>query len=339
MYRHCIYCSADLGANDAVEAFPVGRTLAFDVAKGRLWAVCGKCARWNLSPVEERWEPVEEAERLFRDTRLRVQSENIGLARLRDGTRLIRVGAALQGELAAWRYGDQLVKRRRRHLLLGGAATAAGVVALGGIVYATAAVGAVWGARRVGGAAWNWYRGSRPLHTLAADETSYGLPLRLKRKHLSGAVLRSAEGGGIELRLPAASAMCPSWAAQWERNPPLVLPDRAARRVLERGMVHVNASGANRGHLHHALGRLMSAGSAEGYIRGAAAARLVVDGVAEKERMMSKGMALALEIALHEEQERRAMEGELSILEAAWRDAEPIAAIADRLALDPGNPE
>jgi hypothetical protein len=56
MYRHCIYCSADLGTNEALENFPVGRTVAFDAAKGRLWAVCRKCARWNLAPIEERWE-------------------------------------------------------------------------------------------------------------------------------------------------------------------------------------------------------------------------------------------------------------------------------------------
>ena len=35
---------------------------------------------------------------------------------------------------------------------------------------------------------------------------------------------------------------------------------------------------------------------------------------------------LALEMAVHEESERRAMEGELAVLEAAWRDAEIIAA-------------
>ncbi len=337
MYRHCIYCSASLGANEAMESFPVGRTLAFDAAKGRLWAVCGKCARWNLSPVEERWEPVEEAERLFREARLRAQSENIGLARLRDGTRLIRVGAALQGELAAWRYGDQLVKRRRRHLLLGGAATAAGVVALGGIVYATAGIGAIWGARRVGGLAWNWYRGSRALHSLAPDETPHGIALRLQRKHLAGAVLGSGSDGGIELRLPAARALQPGWQAQREHDGALVLPDRPARRILERGMVHLNASGASREHLDYALGRIASAGSAEEYIRGTAAHRLVLDGKVRKEEpRMSRGTALALEIALHEEQERRAMEGELSILEAAWRDAEEIAGIADRLAVEGG---
>jgi hypothetical protein len=40
---------------------------------------------------------------------------------------------------------------------------------------------------------------------------------------------------------------------------------------------------------------------------------------------------LALEMALHEESERRALEGELALLEAAWRDAEQLANIADAL--------
>ena len=127
MYRSCIFCSAALGSNESIERFPVGRSLAFDAAKGRLWAVCPKCARWNLAPLEERWEAIEDAERLFHDTRLRVQRENIGLAKLRDGTRLIRVGQALQGELAAWRYGAQLATRHRRAMAYGGVAAAAGI--------------------------------------------------------------------------------------------------------------------------------------------------------------------------------------------------------------------
>jgi hypothetical protein len=42
---------------------------------------------------------------------------------------------------------------------------------------------------------------------------------------------------------------------------------------------------------------------------------------------------LALEMAAHEEGERRALEGELADLERAWRDADEIAAIADDLAI------
>jgi len=40
---------------------------------------------------------------------------------------------------------------------------------------------------------------------------------------------------------------------------------------------------------------------------------------------------LALEMALHEETERAALQGELAALESAWRDAEEIAGISDSL--------
>jgi hypothetical protein len=45
---------------------------------------------------------------------------------------------------------------------------------------------------------------------------------------------------------------------------------------------------------------------------------------------------LALEMASHEESERRAMEGELYLLEDAWREAEEIAAISDDMFLPTG---
>ena len=40
---------------------------------------------------------------------------------------------------------------------------------------------------------------------------------------------------------------------------------------------------------------------------------------------------LALEIAINEESERRALEGAFAELEQAWRDADRVAAIADEL--------
>jgi hypothetical protein len=48
---------------------------------------------------------------------------------------------------------------------------------------------------------------------------------------------------------------------------------------------------------------------------------------------LSKPVRLALEMSSHEDAERRALQGELSLLESAWRDAEEIAAIADGLLL------
>lgn len=54
---------------------------------------------------------------------------------------------------------------------------------------------------------------------------------------------------------------------------------------------------------------------------------------------MPKPTRLALEMAVHEEDERRALEGELWRLERAWRDAEEIAAISDDLLLPKGTAE
>src|SRR3954453_2405919 len=80
MYATCLFCNGDLGRNEAIEAFPVGRRLAFDAAKGRLWVVGRLSQRWNLSPLEERWEAIEMCEGEFLSTKLRASTDEIGLA-------------------------------------------------------------------------------------------------------------------------------------------------------------------------------------------------------------------------------------------------------------------
>jgi hypothetical protein len=112
MYNSCIFCNRSLGTNREVEHFPIGRRLAFDGSKGRLWAICEVCRRWNLSPLEERWEAIEECERLFHDTPRRFSTDNIGLARLPEGLELVRIGRPQRREFAAWRYGRQFLRRR-----------------------------------------------------------------------------------------------------------------------------------------------------------------------------------------------------------------------------------
>src|SRR5688500_160257 len=106
MYAACLFCHGPLGHNETFATFPVGTRLAYDPARGRLWVVCRTCARWNLTPLEERWEAIEEAERRHRDTRLKVGTGEISLARLREGTDLVRIGGPTKTELAVWRYGD-----------------------------------------------------------------------------------------------------------------------------------------------------------------------------------------------------------------------------------------
>lgn len=374
MYRHCIFCLSGLGGNDALESFPVGSRIAFDAWKGRLWAVCPKCMRWNLAPIEERWEPVEEAEKRFRDARLRVHSENIGLAKLPDGTRLIRVGEALPGELAAWRYGAELLRRRRRGLIVGGA-LGVGLVAYGGLAIAGVLGGAAGLINLVNLGV--QYRASRKVvHRLAAEESPTGAPLELRRYQLGGARIAPVPGDDdVALHLPRAFDPAPERRADgrvvWAPPEPLVLTGPAARRVIARAMVHVNARGASKSRLDEALRIIGDAGGAEPFLRGVAGREpslglpALIDfrataslrrfrgalrgelvpalptevwpgrAARDPKARMSRPEALAFEMALQEEAERRALEGELAQLEAAWREADEIADIADRLPDDP----
>jgi len=180
MYRTCLFCSSDLGHNEAVEHFPVGRRLAFDAAKGRLWVVCRKCERWNLTPLEERWEAIEECERAFRGTKLRVSTDQIGLAKLREGLELVRIGDPQRPEMAAWRYGDQFGRRRRRkYLFAGGAAVAVVTVMVAGPALGIVGAGAISPLTNLITSSGNIYRankkvivpgpGGRVLRTRLAD--------------------------------------------------------------------------------------------------------------------------------------------------------------------------
>jgi len=45
MFSTCIHCRKSLGANEAIEALPIGRRIAFDARHGRLWVVCRGCER------------------------------------------------------------------------------------------------------------------------------------------------------------------------------------------------------------------------------------------------------------------------------------------------------
>jgi len=101
VFTTCIVCHATLGVNERIEHFPVGRRLAVDGERGRLWAVCPRCGRWNLVPIRERWEALEECECAYRTARQRVSTDNVALARFSDGTDLVRIGRPLLPEFAA----------------------------------------------------------------------------------------------------------------------------------------------------------------------------------------------------------------------------------------------
>ncbi len=312
-----MFCHRSLGVNEVVEAFPVGRRLAFDARRGRLWVVCPKCERWNLSPLEERWEAVETCERLFRGTRLRASSDNVGLARHPEGLTLVRIGAPLRPEFAAWRYGDQFGRRRRRQAAYGAAAA----VALGGIAIGGVAAGVFTGGAVASLPTWihhAWLR--RKVVKFPLED---GGIVKLRRLDVYYARLGPSEDdAGLRVQIRK-SRRKSAWT--WYEG---VEGRRLAATILPQS----NFMRGGRKAVRDAVGLIETAGSPDRLVAEAVRPKVSHKDGVDLGRMPGP-TRLALEMALHEEQERRALEGELRLLERAWKRAEEIAAISDDLLL------
>ena len=334
LYHSCLYCAKDLGRNDVLEAMAVGRRLAFDAGKGRLWLICTSCVKWNLVPFDSRLEAIDACERVFRETRTRYSTGNIGLARHREGLELIRVGPALRPEFASWRYGEQVARRRR-------AAGGLGADALGAL---------------------NW------LITVVAGEQLGSMPFR---EITSGAmralhqhrVLRDPWTDQL-VQVPYVALIQASLKTDDHAEWRLEVPYRTGAEHL------LNVAGSalpsirdvpslglfSGSQLLPTLGRLLPAldDGATGHMQVPEAVRLVETAnsperlfeyvvgrplrfATQREyplREIPAEVRLALEMVAHEDTEQRAMEGELKLLERQWREAELVAEIADGLALN-----
>jgi len=367
MYSTCLFCNSSLGTNDQIAAFPVGHRLAFDPARGRLWVICARCGRWNLSPIEERWEAIDECERLFRGTRLRYSTDNIGLARVGEHLQLVRIGPALLPEIASWRYGARIeryaaetnVTRRTKTLVRRGAGLT------------------IWSARRAAAA-------------LAGYATTDGLSdeamLKLRTFRRGDAVLaRTIDDAGAPIviryaHLGAAELIRPDRDAPWRlvvRHDAGVsrLAEGAGLRTAGKMLASLNFGVASNAEVQHAIAKLDEAGDREGYFTrvaslamrthwgrvpdapdegliepaGSSFAERIALQLANRSFWGRGGTGseettplfrlpsvdrLALEMASNEDIERRALEGELAALAEAWKEAEEIAHISDELFAD-----
>jgi hypothetical protein len=336
MYRHCLFCNADLDANDRIETLPIGRRIAFDELRGRLWVVCIRCARWNLTPIDERLEAIESCERLYRATVIRTSTDNIGLARLRDGLELIRIGRPLRPEFAAWRYASEFFTRRQRSYAIAGATVAAaGAVSagtgavLGPLASATGTYALVaWpalamvmaGIPMVGNAVAQDYLRFERIVARVYDGTGH-LKVRIKHVRDIGLAMTSGEPS-VELLHDD------GWST---------LSGARATRATEVILANTNRHGANRAGVNAALSEIDTAKGAEGYLATASRRNgwrrrsvSVVNRLRNFGAMnLSSIERLALEMSMQEDTERRAMSGELSSLTEAWKDAEEIAKICD----------
>lgn len=338
MYATCIFCNGGLATNEVVEHFPVGRRLAFDAAKGRLWVICRDCGRWNLSPLEERWEAIEECERLFRATTVRASTGNVGLARLAEGLELVRIGTPLRPEFASWRYGRHFGTRRRRMHFVGGAGVGAAAVA--GIAFGPAlspaltlgaiSIVAVPGLTTIMAvvpiigmlAARDYLTHDRVVARLANGPRV----VTVRAKHLEDVEL-SVQGRGGEATLAVPHDF--GWTE---------FTGAAAIQATGVLIAGTNRYGASPASVESAVRQIEDAGDARGFLSEASARNGWRSGKIMSLVNRYRGLGalhlspterLALEMSVHEESERRAMDGELAVLEAAWRDAEIIAAISD----------
>lgn len=335
MWTRCPVCSADLGRNREVEHFQVGDRLAYDPERGRLWVICPKCSRWSLTPLEIRWEALEELERIWERTSAKVRGEKIALARTRSGLRIVRVGTdPAERELAIWRWGTR-IRPWRHNLPLVGTAGVVGGAAAGLLIAPQAAllglgtlayVGALAALTRLGG-------GVPVTLDRAGDVTT------LSRNEIRNAGMNPADdelGWSIHLERPTYETKPSRFFGQVERTGSrqmrwIEFTGDDALSIARRAFPLLNRRYSREGVIGDAIELVAAAGGPEGYLRHAAA---------EKPRWVKfahypEPLRLSLEMVLFQEEERRALAGELERLEEAWQEAETVAGIHDSL-LPPG---
>lgn len=153
MYSHCHRCDRSLGTNTELPRLPVGRRIAFDADRGRLWVICPSCEQWNLAPLDSRWEAVEDCKRLAATAESRVDASGVGIARTTSGLTLLLATGVSRTDIANWRYGHRLTRRWFVLWWIAGAAALltvalglrAGVEARSALVGVTAfAFGGIW---------------------------------------------------------------------------------------------------------------------------------------------------------------------------------------------------
>jgi hypothetical protein len=274
--------------------------------------VCARCTRWNLTPVEERWEALEACERLFRESRMRASTDNIGMARIPGGLDLVRVGKPAGREMAAWRHSGSFARRWRTRGLpvkvLAGLAAAVPIVnpmlGLGFVPMMAVAVGA--------GGAIGVVQKLIELPRRARVVSPAGHIATVKGKGLGSVVLARVDGGlGVR---------------SLDRYGGDAVGGTGAVHALRSVMTARNYAGAPAYEVEREVALLDRFPDAGAFIT-----KLVNAMEGSTLGSIPPDVSLALEMALYDDVERRAMEGELAALETEWRAAELIAAIADGL--------
>lgn len=307
MYTTCAFCNAALDGDGGPSGLGVGRRLAFDEWRGRLWVICRRCARWNLTPFDDRLERLEALARVAATGRLIAATEQIALIRWQSYD-LVRVGRPPRVELAHWRYGERLAQRARDRakvvVPLTAAAVAVGVVAnvaLGGGLGVV-----VLNLHNASERVYVWMVGKRRVALLEPPICARcGQLMELRAKHVQYARVIPETRADLAVMLS-----CPACHSEGA-----LLTGDAATQVLRQGLTYLNATRSGRRLARDAARAVDSAGGAHELIRDVSRREATL-------RSLRPDRRLALEMAVDEH-------AELLELERQWHEAEELADIAD----------
>ena len=307
MYQTCAFCNAHLDGDGGPSGLGVGRRIAFDEWRGRLWVICRACGRWNLSPLDERLERIAAVARAAREGRVLAATGQVALVRWRDYD-LVRVGRPPRVELAGWRYGERLRARERERATVVVPLTIAAVGL--GIAVNVAAGGSlgffVWNFARLADGAYVALVGNRRV-TLSEPPVcaACGSVMRLRARHLKHGRLIKEMHADLALLV-----RCPSCGAEGAL---LTGPDAA--QALRRGLTYLNAKRTARRQAELAAREVDQVGGPDRLIQDVSRRELTLRSLRPERRV-------ALEMAVDEV-------AEITELERQWHEAEEIAAIAD----------
>jgi hypothetical protein len=318
--RRCLFCQKRFPKTERFGRFRSGRRIAYDPVQGRLWAVCDRCHRWNLAPIEERGEILYQLEKMCRDrARLIAHTANISLHET-DVALLVRVGKADLAEQAWWRYGREMAQRRRRFDSTGSRLAA---MTYGAVAYVGEAVGLsdldvdiTWDDnpmadiqrwRRFGWAAWHG----------RLDCPYCGSILRALRYDLSWWVYpKTDENGRLAMGVP-----CPR-CDPWTPDNVYTIEGDAAADAMRRILAYQHIAGAGETVIKDAAKEIDLAGSTSKFLDRAAEDRSSL-------WRMGPTLSIALEIAVNEGAEKRLLDLELKALDFMWKREEELARIID----------
>ena len=307
MYTTCAFCNAKLDGDGGPSGLGVGRRIAFDEWKGRLWVICPKCARWNLTPLDDRLERIETVARAAHDANLLAATEQVALLRWQHYD-FVRVGKPPRIELAPWRYGERLRARRQERLKYVIPLT---VAAVGLGVAANVAAGGslgvfVWNLHRLADGLYVTIVGNRRVNLVEPPICGHcGTLLDLRAKHVQHA--RVVPEARADVAVIVSCPYCHHEAA--------LLTGNDAQVVLRQGLAYLNTTRAGRRRAAEAAQVVDQAGGPDRLIRDVAKRELTLRSLRPERR-------LALEMAVDEQ-------AEVQELEREWRDAEELADIAD----------